>query len=102
MTPLIVTGRTHKLIIKTAKKLKVDIIVMGTHGASGIREFIGGSNTYRVTSDSECPVLSIQKHIKKPEFKNILVPFTDRAHSREKVDYAIKMCCPNHLFGMDE
>jgi len=34
-------------------------------------------------------VLSIQKRSKKPGFKNIVVPFRHKAHSREKVDYAI-------------
>ena len=85
------TGRTHKEIIKVSEEENADIIVMGTHGVSGFREFVMGSNTYRVVSDSKRPVLSIQSKGKDYNFKKILVPFTDRPHSREKVMYAIKM-----------
>ncbi|MBK5284840.1 MAG: universal stress protein [Bacteroidia bacterium] len=88
---LSVRGRTHKEIIRSGKKIKADLIVMGTHGASGFSDFFMGSNTYRVVSHAECPVLSVQKHIRIYDFKNILVPFRDKAHSREKVMYAIEM-----------
>lgn len=91
-----VFGRTHNQIVKMSKSLKADLIVMGTHGVSGFREFIMGSNTYRVVSDAECPVLSVQRKNKAGAFKNILIPFTDSAHSRAKVVYAIKMA---ELFG---
>ena len=82
-------GRTHKEILSHAEKLKADIIIMGTHGVSGFREFVMGSNTFRVVSDSKFPVLSVQKKSKKTVFKNILVPFSDHPHSREKIMYAI-------------
>ena len=84
-----VLGRTHKAILNTAKEMSADLIVMGTHGVSGIRELFIGSNTFGVIKDAACPVLSIQKQSKLPGFKNILVPFRDKPHSREKVDYAI-------------
>jgi nucleotide-binding universal stress UspA family protein len=86
-----VSGRTHKEIIKAARKIKADLIVMGTHGVSGITEFVMGSNTFRVVSDAECPVLSVHRKNKAATFKNILVPFSDRAHSRDKVAFAIKI-----------
>jgi nucleotide-binding universal stress UspA family protein len=91
-----VFGRTHTEILKTAKKIKADLIVMGTHGVTGFQEFIMGSNTYRVVSDAECPVLSVQRKNKPLGYKNILVPFTDSVHSREKVSFAIKVA---ELFG---
>jgi nucleotide-binding universal stress UspA family protein len=86
-----VSGRTHAEIIKMSKKLKADLIVMGTHGVSGFKEFIMGSNTYRVVSEAQCPVLSVQRKNKASSYKNILVPFTDTPHSREKVSYAIRV-----------
>jgi len=85
------TGRVHKEIVEASKKMKADVIVMGTHGVSGFREFVMGSNAFRVVSDAECPVLSIQHHTKSAGFKNILVPFRNKPHSREKVDYAIAL-----------
>ena len=91
-----VFGRTHAQILKMSKKIKADLLVMGTHGVSGFKEFLMGSNTYRVVTDAECPVLSVQRKNKAGGFKNILVPFTDTPHSRNKVGYAIKMA---ELFG---
>ncbi len=84
-------GWVKEKIIETSKDIKADIIIMGTHGVKGFREFIVGSNTFRVVNEAECPVLSVQQNTEKIGFKNILVPFRDRPHSREKVDYAIKM-----------
>ncbi|MGP8215532.1 MAG: universal stress protein [Bacteroidia bacterium] len=93
---IIEKGSPYKKILTTAQKIKADIILMGTHGVSGVREFVIGSNTFRVISESPCPVLSIQKHIKKAGFKEILLPFRDKAHSREKVEYAIGIA---NLYG---
>jgi nucleotide-binding universal stress UspA family protein len=82
-------GTPYKKILLVAKQTKADLIMMGTHGVSGFREFVVGSNTFKVVSESQCPVLSIQRHTKTAGFKNILLPFRDKPHSREKVDYAI-------------
>ncbi|MEO5572229.1 MAG: universal stress protein [Bacteroidia bacterium] len=99
------SGRTHKEIIRISKKIKADIIIMGTHGVSGFREFVMGSNTFSVVRDAPCPVLSVQGKSKAGGFKNILVPFSDRPHSREKVMYAIKMAeiqnAAVHVLGID-
>lgn len=100
-----ISGRAHREIMEYSQKLKADIIVMGTHGVSGFREFIAGSNTFRVVSDSLCPVLSVQQKTKSEGFKNILVPFRDKPHSREKVDYAIEIAklygANLHVLGID-
>jgi nucleotide-binding universal stress UspA family protein len=86
---LTATGRAYAVVTETAKKSKASLIVMGTHGVSGFREFFIGSNAYRVVQEARCPVLTISRAAKKPGFSNILVPFRDKPHSREKVDYAI-------------
>jgi len=98
-------GSAHAKIVKIANAVKADLIVMGTHGMSGFRRFILGSNTTRVISEATCPVLSIQESVPNPGFKSILVPFRDEPHSREKVDYAIKMAelfeADIHVLGID-
>jgi nucleotide-binding universal stress UspA family protein len=48
--------------IKTyCKKTKADLIVMGSHGASGAEEILIGSNTEKVVRHSDIPVLVIKK-----------------------------------------
>src|SRR6476620_5466171 len=41
-------GNVVECIISTSLKLQADVIVMGTHGASGFRDGFIGSNTYGV------------------------------------------------------
>lgn len=99
------TGKIENEIIEQSKKTKADLIVMGTHGVSGITEFFVGSNTFRVIRNAKCPVLSIPKKTKVQIFKNILVPFRDKPHSREKVNYAIDLALmfssTLHIIGID-
>lgn len=43
-----------------AQRMDVDLIVMGSHGASGMREVFVGSNTEKVVRTSKVPVLVIK------------------------------------------
>jgi len=49
----------------TAQKHNADLIVMGSHGATGIKEFFVGSNTEKVVRHSEIPVMVIKKRMEK-------------------------------------
>jgi nucleotide-binding universal stress UspA family protein len=57
-----------------AGKLNAGLIIMGTHGLSGTRDFFMGSNTYTVMKNVSCPVLAVPEHYKKFFFRNILLP----------------------------
>jgi nucleotide-binding universal stress UspA family protein len=46
-------------IAEFAARSNVDLIVMGTHGAGGVRHLILGSVTERVLRKVECPVLTV-------------------------------------------
>ena len=48
-------------IMENAKKHHADIVVMGSHGASGFQEMFVGSNAEKVVRNSEIPVLVIKK-----------------------------------------
>lgn len=80
-------GRIYKKIVEYAQHIQADIIVMGTHGVSGFKEFVAGSNAYRVVSDAKCPVITVQAHATKIGFKQIVMPITDSHFSRQKVSY---------------
>jgi nucleotide-binding universal stress UspA family protein len=54
------------------KKLKIDLIVMGTHGASGLKEYTVGSNAEKVVRNSTVPVISVRQAPK--QIKNIVFP----------------------------
>ena len=48
-------------IMKHTKSHGIDLIVMGSHGASGFKEMFIGSNTEKVVRTSDIPVLVIKK-----------------------------------------
>ncbi len=48
-------------IMEVSEKHNCDIIVMGSHGASGFKEMFIGSNTEKVVRNSHIPVLVIKK-----------------------------------------
>ncbi len=54
-------------IVKSAEAHNADLIVMGSHGASGFQEMFIGSNTEKVVRNSDVPVLVVKRE--EPEFK---------------------------------
>ena len=46
-------------ILDVSVKAKVDLIIMGTHGTSGLRQILFGSNTLGIISQSTVPVLAV-------------------------------------------
>jgi len=59
-------------IIEESTKNNIDLIVMGSQGASGLQEMFIGSNTEKVVRKSKIPVLVIKKNVKNFDIKNIL------------------------------
>ncbi len=53
------SGKEHEEIIKFAKKEKVDLIVIGTHGSTGIEHVFFGSVAEKVIRHSPFPVFII-------------------------------------------
>lgn len=84
-------GVVYEQICAVAEDDNIDIIVMGTHGASGVTEFFSGSNASKVSSHSNCQVITIQKDLNVNGFKKIILPIGLEAHSRQKVDYVIEL-----------
>ena len=60
MIPIVKHYKVFSEMAKLAEDRSVDMIVMGSHGASGINEFFVGSNTERVVRHSEVPVLVVK------------------------------------------
>jgi nucleotide-binding universal stress UspA family protein len=55
-------GDAHTLIVNWARDKTADLIVMSTHGRSGLPRMILGSVTERVLRSASCPVLAIPSH----------------------------------------
>jgi universal stress protein A len=53
-------GVTHERIVRLANARRVDMIVMGTHGRSGVARAILGSVASRVLAAARCPVMTVR------------------------------------------
>jgi nucleotide-binding universal stress UspA family protein len=67
-------GFTFPVIRHYIQKKRFDLVVMGTQGASGLKEFFVGSNTEKVVRFSKAPVLAIRKYVPVSSIKNIVYP----------------------------
>lgn len=69
-------GAPTPTISQFIKEKKIDLVIMGTKGASGLKEFFVGSNTEKVVRWSPVPVISLKKSVKASSIKNIVFPST--------------------------
>lgn len=54
------TGKPYEVIVETARQKLVDLIVLGSHGRTGIERLLMGSVTERVIGHSETAVLVVE------------------------------------------
>lgn len=59
-TGLVREGEAHQVVLTLAQEHKARLIVMGSHGRTGIRRLLMGSVTERVICHSGCPVLVVK------------------------------------------
>jgi nucleotide-binding universal stress UspA family protein len=59
-TGLLLEGTAWDQIVRAAKSKRVDMIIMGTHGRSGLAKFFLGSVAERVIGTAPCPVLTVR------------------------------------------
>ncbi len=91
------TGRAFDQICRSAREIQADLIVMSTHGRTGLKRIFLGSNAERVVQHSSSPVLVVRQaeqelpdggqplHIQK-----ILVPTDFSGSSMEALEYAVE------------
>jgi nucleotide-binding universal stress UspA family protein len=60
VTRLVVVGSPSHEIVKVATAEKVDLIVIATHGRTGLSHLVMGSVAERVVRTAPCPVMTIR------------------------------------------
>jgi nucleotide-binding universal stress UspA family protein len=81
-------GNPSEEICSYAYKKKISLIVMGTHGTSGLKEFLIDSEAFNVVKNATCPVLTIPENWQKTDFEKVLFPIRLKAGAIEKYFYA--------------
>ena len=57
---MLARGTTHEQILRAARRCQADLIVIGTHGRTGLSKLLMGSVAGRVISAASCPVLTVR------------------------------------------
>ena len=97
-------GKIYKKVCQVADENNVGLILMGTHGASGVHEILMGSNALKVVKEAPCPVISVQSHANRIGIKKILLPIDNSPTSRQKVPYMLELAVQTksivHILGL--
>jgi nucleotide-binding universal stress UspA family protein len=59
-TPLLLDGTPHEQISRAARRTRADMVVIGTHGRTGLAKVLLGSVAERVIRFAPCPVLTVR------------------------------------------
>lgn len=64
------TGKPFVEINETAAELDIDLIIIATHGHTGMEHLLFGSTAEKVVRKAPCPVLTLREPIKGYKFTN--------------------------------
>ena len=83
----VVVGNLFKDIGRISKESSAQLVIMGTHGFSGMQK-IFGSRAMKVIISVECPFIVVQKNTKPRDVKKVVVPIDLTKESLQIVNYA--------------
>lgn len=69
---IVKTGKPFYEIIETAKEEDADLIIIATHGHTGVEHILFGSTAEKVVRKAPCPVLTLREPLKGFNFKGKL------------------------------
>jgi nucleotide-binding universal stress UspA family protein len=98
---VVVQDSPARAILNTARSMRADLILMGTHGRRGVRRAILGSVTENVLHEAETPVLTVTPSLmgtKETAIKRILCPVNFTYVAREAL---LQACRFAQMFGAD-
>jgi nucleotide-binding universal stress UspA family protein len=65
---IVKTGKPFIEIIETAGEENVDLVIIATHGHTGMEHILFGSTAEKVVRKAPCPVLILREQIKGSNF----------------------------------
>lgn len=93
--------KTFEGVIDESKKNNVDLIIMGSQGATGLKEMLVGSNTEKVVRHSHIPVLVIKQEVENFDVNDIVFAsdFSDESKKTfsNVIEFANKFNAKIHL-----
>ncbi len=96
------TGPTGDVLIQFVQDKGIDLIVMGTKGATGLAKVIVGSVTTYIMEKSPVPVLAVPSDYDRGNPENILFAIKDFEENKEQLDPLFELAAmfdvPIHIF----
>lgn len=83
---MIKIGKPFRKISEAAAEIDPVVVVMGTHGASGLEEYFMGSNASRVILTCDSPVVTLRNRPVETSFKKIILPLDTDEETAEKIE----------------
>lgn len=94
-------GKVYKEIIHEAEDTNADLIIVGTHGASGFEEFWIGSNANKIVSATNKPIITIRGGIDiNRSLRKIVLPLDSTVETRQKLPFTTELAklCGAEIF----
>jgi nucleotide-binding universal stress UspA family protein len=91
-------GRIYNEIVHAAELEPDTIIATSTHGASGFQELFIGSNTFRIISATNKPVIALRKNYCPSSISKIVLPIDLSVDTRQKVPITTELA---KIFGAE-
>lgn len=95
------TGAAFSGIMDTVRRHNADLIVMGSHGAEGVKNLFLGSNAEKVVRNSEIPVLVVKDRKKRLDVNDMVfatdLDATSTGALKEAAKFANSTNCNLHL-----
>ena len=89
--PVIRIGTIFEDIDKVATEIKASLIIMGTHGLTGM-QFITGSRALKIVTEASVPFIIVQeKGIKENGYDKIVVPLDLHKETKQKLNLIANM-----------
>jgi len=94
-------GSVWNMVSAVIRQQEIELVVLGTHGRSGLKKLALGSVAEEVIRSSSCPVLTVGPHIdvklnKAAVFERILFATDFHSASAKALDYALYLANTQH------
>lgn len=93
-------GNVWQQLTELIDEKKIDLVVTGTHGRTGVSKVLMGSTAESIFRQASCPVLTVGPNVcgeaaALADIRTILCPIDFGAESRAAVPYAISLAAEN-------
>jgi nucleotide-binding universal stress UspA family protein len=95
VTGALLDGYADQKIISAAEEFKANLIVIGSHGRSGMTRFLLGSISRSVLMGAPCAVRIVRKFADQQENNNVVVALDHSAHSEHALEHILESAWPD-------